>query len=542
MAQGVLEQKRFPPEVNPSARLAVDALRAGRHHAWIRARLNAFRRSVVTPVANFRQRMILSARPAGYRLWRAACAAKTLSAVAAEGAGIALSSAVADVRVRTQTIHIPKTRRLQAMLALAALSVIVFTYGFYGTGLEVFIDGESMGYVNNQREFDRAVTEVSARAAELLQRPFELNLNATFRYSLISRSQVFNGDQVKNLLFVRIPELKVLDVLTIDGSIVAGVDAPGVIWEHLNAILADAMFEGGMQAEFVEDVKVSRQLAAASIEITPYEIDGLLARDILPAFYASPEAGDSISDIARSYGLTEDALRERNPHISSDSVSNQNLLINYAMPMLQIKLTRTEVYTETVPYETVYVDDDTIYTGQTRVDVEGVNGTDTVTANISYVEGREFSRDILDVENTLEPISEIIAQGTLIPPTYIRPAPGKVSSGYGMRTLNGKREFHRGADFPGSHGSPIVASSGGTVIFSGRYSSYGLCVIIDHGNRISTLYAHNSKNLVEKGQKVEQGDRIALMGNTGRSFGTHVHFEIQVNGTAINPFTDGYLK
>jgi murein DD-endopeptidase MepM/ murein hydrolase activator NlpD len=541
MAQGILEQKRFSPEINPSARAAVDSLRAGRHHAWLRARLLAFRRSVINPIADFRQRLILLARPVGYRLWRAACVAKTCSAVAAENTGAALSSLAGGIRTRTQTMHFPKTRRLQAALALTALAVVVFTYGFYGTGLEVFIDGESMGYVNNQREFDRAVAEVSEKAAELLQRPFELNLNATFRYSLISRSQVFNDDQVKNLLFVRIPELKILDVLSINGSTVAGVEELGVIWEHLNSILTESTSDGDMNATFVEEVSVSRQLAPASIEILPEEINDLLTSNILPAFYTSPEAGTSLADIARSYGLTEEALLERNPHISPDGILDQNLLINYAMPMLQVQLTREEIYAETIPYEILYVDDDTIYTGQTRVDVEGVNGSNTVTANVSYVEGREFAREILDIEHTLEPITEVVAVGTLIPPTYIRPTTGAVSSRYGWRTLFGRREMHRGVDFSGKSGSPIVASSDGVVKFSGRSGNYGLMVVIDHGKGISTLYAHNSKNLVVVGQKVKQGDRIALMGNTGRTTGTHVHFEVQVNGKAVNPF-DGYIK
>lgn len=113
-----------------------------------------------------------------------------------------------------------------------------------------------------------------------------------------------------------------------------------------------------------------------------------------------------------------------------------------------------------------------------------------------------------------------------------------VSSGYGGRIhpTTGKYKFHGGLDIPGSYGSAIVAANSGKVIWAGnRGDSYGNYVIIDHGGGVSTLYAHSSKVLVRKGQRVSRGQRIANVGNTGRSTGPHCHFEVRINGSRVNP-------
>ena len=95
-------------------------------------------------------------------------------------------------------------------------------------------------------------------------------------------------------------------------------------------------------------------------------------------------------------------------------------------------------------------------------------------------------------------------------------------------------------DWAGAYGSPVVAADGGTVIQAGWNGGYGYCVTIDHGNGLSTLYAHNSSLLVKVGQKVAQGEQIAKLGSTGNSTGPHCHWEVRVNGKAVNPM--GYLK
>jgi len=114
---------------------------------------------------------------------------------------------------------------------------------------------------------------------------------------------------------------------------------------------------------------------------------------------------------------------------------------------------------------------------------------------------------------------------------FIWPVNGVVVSGFGMRW----GRMHEGIDIAASTGTPIWAAAGGTVIWSGWRGGYGNCVVVDHGNGLATLYAHASALLVGVGQRVSQGETVALVGSTGNSSGPHLHFEVRVNGVAADP-------
>lgn len=119
----------------------------------------------------------------------------------------------------------------------------------------------------------------------------------------------------------------------------------------------------------------------------------------------------------------------------------------------------------------------------------------------------------------------------------IWPADGDVTSRFGWRSspFGGGSDWHPGIDIANDYGTPIMAAADGQVIYSGWYGGYGRMVQIDHNNGIVTFYAHNSENAVENGQWVKKGEVIAYMGSTGISTGPHVHYEVRVNGTAVNP-------
>ncbi|WP_343031935.1 M23 family metallopeptidase [Roseovarius bejariae] len=112
----------------------------------------------------------------------------------------------------------------------------------------------------------------------------------------------------------------------------------------------------------------------------------------------------------------------------------------------------------------------------------------------------------------------------------------RYTSGFGMRW----GRMHKGTDFAAPHGTPIYATADGVVTHAGWLSGYGRLVKIQHEFGIETRYAHNSKIFVKKGQRVSRGQKISAMGNTGRSTGTHLHYEVRVGGKAVNPMI--YIK
>ncbi len=123
--------------------------------------------------------------------------------------------------------------------------------------------------------------------------------------------------------------------------------------------------------------------------------------------------------------------------------------------------------------------------------------------------------------------------GTGVPSAsgFIWPVNGTVVSGFGMRW----GRMHEGVDITAPTGTPIWAAAAGTVIWASWRGGYGNCVVVDHGNGLATLYAHASAILVSVGQRVSQGQTVALVGSTGNSSGPHLHFEVRVNGVAVDP-------
>ena len=117
------------------------------------------------------------------------------------------------------------------------------------------------------------------------------------------------------------------------------------------------------------------------------------------------------------------------------------------------------------------------------------------------------------------------------------PTRGWVTSGFGYRKspFTGLREKHEGWDIGARSGSAVRATADGMIIVAGRERGYGKLIEIDHGYGVVTRYGHNSKNLIKVGSKVKRGQIVALVGNTGRSTGPHLHYEVLVNGVPTNP-------
>lgn len=123
---------------------------------------------------------------------------------------------------------------------------------------------------------------------------------------------------------------------------------------------------------------------------------------------------------------------------------------------------------------------------------------------------------------------------------FIWPVRGRISSPYGMRVISGRKDFHAGMDIGGPTGTNILAAESGRISYAGYMRGYGNVIILSHERGYSTVYGHNSVNLVKKGQYVKKGSIIGKVGRTGNASGSHLHFEIRLSGKPVNPLS--YLK
>ena len=142
---------------------------------------------------------------------------------------------------------------------------------------------------------------------------------------------------------------------------------------------------------------------------------------------------------------------------------------------------------------------------------------------------------VLNFTNLIEKLEQ--KRNLLASTPSIKPANGWVTSKFGYRIspFTGRKEFHSGLDIANKRGTKLVATANGKISFASKKAYIGNLVTIDHGFGRVTKYGHLHKILVKRGQEVKRGDVIGLIGNTGRSTGPHVHYEVRINGTPVNP-------
>lgn len=208
-----------------------------------------------------------------------------------------------------------------------------------------------------------------------------------------------------------------------------------------------------------------------------------------------------------------------------------------------------ETVSVTIPYKKVTVYDDTRYSDETELTQEGRNGLISEMDIVILQDGVESERFTVCRSQTAAPVDEVTTVGS-IPGSrydsrgfYIWPTTGVITSGFGRRSISVGSSNHKGLDIGTPTGTPVRAADGGEVIYaqdSGK-SGYGLLVKLLHDNGAVTYYAHLSEIKVSVGDRVAQGDLIALSGATGNVTGPHLHFEIRPDGqTPVNPA--GYLE
>ncbi|MBR5739828.1 MAG: M23 family metallopeptidase, partial [Firmicutes bacterium] len=317
------------------------------------------------------------------------------------------------------------------------------------------------------------------------------------------------------------------------------------VGNHLIDTIIDRYIVGNREdyesVELSEDVEiVEKSVKLSSIQ---NERDALACIDkgITKIYTYTVRQGDTLEIAARELGTTVDELISQNSITKGDNVLREGQVLKYTEPnkTLSVKTVGIESFVETVPYETKYEESSKYYIGDEVVSVAGQEGKNKVTSRVTRVDGEMVLKEDLEVEEITPKVDKVVIKGTTErPPTvgsgqFIRPVPYSIHDRFGMRW----GRMHEGVDmFDGNcYGAPIKAADGGTVVVAGWYQGYGLAVIIDHQNGFKSLYGHCSELFVSVGDGVYQGQHIANIGNTGRSYSPHLHFEIWWNGTKVNP-------
>lgn len=336
--------------------------------------------------------------------------------------------------------------------------------------------------------------------------------------------------------------------LYVNGELVGAIKSSADLNYLLQNLLNEAKGEDKTaKASFVENVESVNGLYPVQRILSTDGIKEILQGTQQVGSYTIEE-GDTFEGIAEKLQISPEELGTfLNGGAIEQLTAGDQVLLTRENPLLTIKIVKEESYEASVPFTTVTVNDDTQTTDYSEVTQEGIDGKEQCVDQVTYIDGVEISRETVSRTTLQEPVDKIIAVGTQkkVEPvegvatgemTWPVPYTHRVMSTYQMRW--GK--MHNGIDISSSgiRGQSIVAADGGTVTYVKYHNyGYGYHLMIDHGNGMSTLYAHCNSINVTPGQKVAKGQVIATVGTTGDSTGNHLHFEVYRNGSRIDPLS-----
>ena len=434
--------------------------------------------------------------------------------------------------------------RAKWFLAIAlTLGVVTTAATVYTTGYAVVVDGQKLGVVANTAQAEAIEHRVEDRVGEILGQDYSLDGHVEFTWQIVERDKLSDLAGFESYLLDQVDEVAQGYVLTVDGQELTVQTGAADLEALLESLKAPYVNENTIVSEFTVPVGVSRQYVGVDrFHNDMDQVEALLRSNTREAVVYTVVKGDTYSGIAHRYDMTVDELMAMNPQASLNKLLiGDQLTVSASVPYLGVRTVDKVRYEEAIPAPVEYVDDSSMYQGDTKVLESGAEGLSLVDARITFLNGMEQEREILNTQELVAPQTKVVARGTKERPKtmakgyFIWPVSGRITSRYGGRSLFGTYNFHGGIDIGVPYGTSIKAADGGKVITAGWHSSYGNYIVIDHENGKTTYYAHNSSLLVSVGQRVYQGQVIAKAGSTGNSTGNHCHFEVRVNGVRQNP-------
>ena len=426
------------------------------------------------------------------------------------------------------------------MVGLCAL-LSVFT-----VGVRVNYDGHRLGTVSGRHAVNVAVSDIETITRETLN-DLDYSVDTSvldLDTRIVPRRTMETRQEFESQLTGQLGLVQNAYVLYVDGSPVVATTYEGALEELLEQLKIGYITPDTVECYFVEDVEIRQEYVDASYVMNLGYIAELLNETKAAEVNYTIASGDAPSTIAEKFDMSLDDLKKANPGYDWSVLHVGDVLtISSAVPYLTVVNVERQNYLQDVPYDVEYEDSDALYQGEYKVISKGVFGKADFSANVSYVNGQETQREIISSVLLTQPVTELQERGTKERPSWFPtgsfgwPCSGVITSYFGYRNtgIRGASTYHEGIDIANGYGTPIYASDGGTVTYSGWQGGYGYLVIIDHGNGYQTYYGHNSSLLVSVGERVYKGQQVARMGSTGVSSGNHCDFRIKLYDTFLNP-------
>lgn len=417
----------------------------------------------------------------------------------------------------------------------------------YCTAYEYSYNGQKLGLVKEKDDVLQITDLVQGALTE--EKNMKIVIDAkddiTFHRKLaLDESQIDNSEQVlKRLTYMGDLKVKATGIY-VNGKKIGAVQDRKTAEKALKDV-ADKYTKKGDNIEiekvsFLEKVDIDPCSTDLEDLHSEEEMVDLLCTSGEKETVHKVVAGDTLHSIAKKYDVWEDQLLADNKGINSKKLEvGSNIIVKQQAPVLTYEVVEKITYDKVIEHKVEEQKSADIYEGMTETQQAGSDGLSEITARVTLQNGKKVEEEDLVTTVKEEPVTEVVLVGTKErPPTvgsgkYIWPLKDSFTQTSGFGSRWGRQ--HKGIDLAVSVGTTVYAADGGTVVEAQYSGSYGNVVMIDHQNGQETRYAHNSKLLVKKGDKVYQGQPIAKSGNTGRSTGPHVHFEIRFNGEPRNP-------
>ncbi len=415
------------------------------------------------------------------------------------------------------------------------------------------LNGVPVGYVQSGGIFTKAALALETDISDKANIAFDISADVTYEFAFAKDPVYLTDEDCYQLLWDTVSDSFVdAHMLYVDDRQAAAYEDGDMLYSLIGDIKSDLLASGGngySSVRISNNLRIEKQLCLKSLLRPVDEINKLLHPLADPEPTSARAVEDSVTAHASAFTAATPFVSDEEELLDPDIDYGINRSAGSADEVpadltLNYTFINTVSQVETAYYQTQLIEDPESFVGRDTVIAEGENGTKLVVYELSYdADGKLVSKTPLE-ETILTPASDrIVMVGVREIPapgptgTFVWPCatPKGISSGYGWRDCYGVKEFHLGIDLPDEKGSPIWAADGGEIVWAGYTPSYGNSVRIQHADNTMTVYAHLSKILVSVGDVVHQGQEIGKMGNTGMSYGSHLHFEVRFNGTTDDP-------